>query len=139
MVISIVTTWAILTVTARLYLLCLLAYAAHTTYFLARALFRLQHLSSDVASGNALHVTGSRAEMTRRLETVRQSNALFFLLFGVDFTIEMMATIRTIRFMSMSLSAATIGVFGPLVTFALFAMLVFTFLHIFQWVVTAKL
>ena len=70
---------------------------------------------------------------------MRQSNALFFLLFGVDFTIEMMATIRTIRFMSMSLSAATIGVFGPLATFALVAMLVFTFLHIFQWVVAAKL
>jgi hypothetical protein len=130
------TTWILLTLTAKLYLLCLLAYAAHTTVFLARASFRLRQ---DAASRNALHLTNSRAEIAKKLETVRQSNALFFLLFGVDFTIEMLAMIRTIGFMSMSLSAATIGVFGPLVTFALFVMLVFTFLHVFQWVVTAKL
>jgi hypothetical protein len=130
MVISILaTTWTVLTVTARLYLLCLLAYAAHTTFVLARALFRLRHLPNEAVSG----------EITRRLETVRQANALFFLLFGVVFTIEMIAMIRTIGYMSMSLSAATIGVFGPLVTFALFAFVVFTFLHVFQWTVTAKL
>jgi hypothetical protein len=70
---------------------------------------------------------------------VRQFSVLFFLLFCAVFTIEMIAVIRTIEFMSMSLSAATVGIFGPLLTFALFVFIVFTFLHVFQWVVTAKL
>jgi len=86
-----------------------------------------------------MQVTRSLDEISRRLENVRQANALVFLLFGVDLTVEMIAVIRTIGYMSMSLSGATVGIFGPLVTFALFALVVFTFLHIFQWVVTAKL
>jgi hypothetical protein len=132
-------TWAVLTVTHKFYLLCLLGCAARTTFVLARALSPLRHLPNDAASGDATHVTGTVDEIVRKLETVRQANALFFLLFGVDFTIEMIAMIRSIGYMSMSLSAATIGIFGPLVTFALFVMVVFTLLHIFQWVVTAKL
>jgi hypothetical protein len=115
-------------VTAKLYLLCLLAYAAHTTFVLGRALFRLRHLPNHALSLE-----------TRRLETVRQANALFFLLFGIVFATEMLAMIRTIGYMSVSLSGATIGVFGPLVTFTFFAFVVFTFLHVFQWIVTAKL
>jgi hypothetical protein len=126
---TIATTWVVLTVTARLYLACLLAYAAYTTVFLARALLRLRHPRNDEAL----------VEIARKLETVRQANALLFLLFGVDLTIEMIAMIRTIGFMSMSLSAATISVFGPLVTFALLCLVVFTFLHLLQWIVTAKL
>jgi hypothetical protein len=133
------TTWAALTVTAKFYLLCLLVYAAHTTFVLARTLSLLRHLPNDAASCDATHATGTVDEIVRKLETVRQANALFFLLFGVDFTIEMIAMIRTIGYMSMSLSAATIGIFGPLVTFALFVMVIFTLLHIFQWVATAKL
>ena len=121
--------WVVLTVTARLYVVCLLAYAAYTTVFLGRALLRLRH----PRNGEAL------VEIARRLETVRQANALLFLLFGVDLTIEMIAMIRTIGFMSVSLSEASIGVFGPLVTFALFCLVVFTFLHVFQGIVTAKL
>src|ERR1700675_4880589 len=131
MVMSILTsTWAVLTVTAKFYLLCLLAYAAHTTFVLARRLFLLRHLPNDAASGDATHATGIVDEIARKLETVRQANVLFFLLFGVDFTIEMTAMIRTIGYMSMSLSAATIRIFGPLVTFALFVMVIFTLFHI---------
>jgi hypothetical protein len=122
-------TWVVLSGTARIYLVCLLAYAAYTTVFLARALLRLRHPRNDEALVN----------ISRRLRTVRQANALVFLLFEVDLTIDMIAMIRTIGFMSVSLSAATIGAFGPLVTFALFCLLVFTFLHVFQWIVTAKL
>ena len=128
-----------LTITARAYLLVLLAYAAYTTYVLGRILHRLRRSRQPTTSDDGGREPWNLGRLAENLESVRQFNTFIFLLFGVDLSLETLAMIRTIVYMAMSLSAATIGVFGPLARFALFAMLVLTYLHVAQWFISAQL
>jgi len=131
--------WAVLTVTARFYVLCLLAAAAYTTYFLARTVPRLRRLQKGVATTDRASVKRRLIEMTRGIETLRQFHTLLFFLFGIVFANEVFATLRAIEYSSMSLSAARIDVFEPVTAFALFVFAVLAFLHAFQWIVAARL
>jgi hypothetical protein len=74
--------WAVLTLTAKFYILCLLAGAARTTYFLAGTVFRLRRLQKNGTLTNTARVKRSLVEMTRRIENLRQFHILLFLLFG---------------------------------------------------------
>jgi hypothetical protein len=131
--------WAVLTVTAKFYVLCLMAAAGCTTYFLAWTVFRLRRLQKSVPSVGAALVKRRLIEMVRGIETQRQFHTLLFFLFGMFFANEMFATLRAIEYSSVSLSAARIDVFEPGTAFAFFVFAVLAFLHAFQWVVAARL
>jgi flagellar biosynthesis protein FlhB len=131
--------WAVLTVTAKFYVFCLLAAAAYTTFFLVQTVSRIRRLQKDVASIDATPVKCRLIEMTRGIENLRQFHILLFFLFGMFFANEMFALIRAIEYSSMSLSAARIDVFEPVAAFAFFVFVVLTLLHVFQWIVAARL
>jgi hypothetical protein len=127
--------WGVLPLTAKFYLFCLLIAAAHTIYFLTRTLSRLHRLPPDAPSNNKTRLI----ELTNGMETLRQFHILLFLLFGVFFTDEMFATLRGIRLYSASLSGARIDIFEAPTAFAFIVFVVLLFLHIFQWIVAARL
>jgi hypothetical protein len=65
------------------------------------------------------------------LKTLRQFHTFLFLFFGICCANEVFATLRAIQYSSMSLSAAGIDVFEPVVAFAFFVFVVLLFLHVF--------
>jgi hypothetical protein len=131
--------WASLTITAKFYILCLLAATVYSTFFLARIPFRLRQLLKDVASTDEKNVRFLLLELTRGIETLRQVHTSLFLLFGVCCANEVFATLRAIQYSSMSLSAARIDVFEPVTAFAFFVFAVLVYLHAFQWTVAVRL
>ena len=131
--------WAVLTVTAKFYVLCLLAAAAYTTYCLTRTVSHVRRLHRDVASVNETRMKRHLFEMSRVFENLRQFHTLLFFLFGICFANEIFAIFRAIGYSSMSLSALRIDVFEPVTAFAFFVFMVLAFLHAFQWIVSARL
>jgi hypothetical protein len=77
--------------------------------------------------------------MSAQIENLRQFHTLLFLLFGVCCANEVFATLRGIKYSSMSLSAPTIEVFEPVVAFAFFVFVVLMFMHALQWTVAVRL
>ena len=132
--------WTPLTITAKVYILCLLAATVYSTYSLARIALRLhQLLKKDVTQTDEKNVRFQLIQMTRGIETSRQFHTLLFLLFGVCCANEMLAILRAIKYSAMSLSGARIEVFGPVAAFAFVVFVVLVFLHTFQWTVAARL
>jgi hypothetical protein len=131
--------WAIVTVTAKLYFLCLLVAAIYSTSVSIRTASRLRRLPKDATSTGTRDGKAHLIKMTRGIETLRQFHILLFLLFGIVCANEIFATLRTIRLFEMSLSGASINVFEPVAAFAFCVFVVFIFLHIFQWIVMARL
>jgi hypothetical protein len=128
--------WAVLTITAKFYILFLLAATVYSTCSLARIAISSRRLLKHAAStGVSLRLI----EMTRAVETLRQFHTFLFLLFGICCASEVFATLRTIQYSSMSLSAARIDVFEPVTAFAFFVFVVLLFLHVFQWAVAHRL
>lgn len=120
--------WAILTLTAKLYVLCLLAGAGYTTYALVRTGLRLSKTHTQLRNA------------ANKLETLRQLQMTLFLLFGVCFANEVFATLRTSQHSAMSLSAVRIdALFEPLTAFAFVVFAVFLFLHSLHWAVSHRL
>jgi len=131
--------WAVLTVTAKFYVLCLLAAAAYTTYCLTRTASQARRLHRDVKSVGAARVKRHLIQMNSAIENLRQFHTLLFFLFGICFANEIFALFRAIGYSSMSLSALRIDVFEPVTAFAFFVFAVLAFLHAFQWIVAARL
>jgi hypothetical protein len=128
--------WAVLAITAKFYILFLLAATVYSTSSLALITIRLRRLLKRGASADvSLRLT----EMTKRVESLRQFHTLLFLLFGLCCANEVFATLRTIQYSSMSLSAPKIDVFEPVTAFVFWVFVVLTFLHAFQWAVAARL
>ena len=129
--------WSILTLTAKLYVFCLLAGAAYSTYTLARVAFRLRQVvgHSSLTEENRARVN----KMAAWVQAARQLHTTLFLLFGICCANEVFATLRTSQHSSMSLSAATIDVFEPVTAFAFSVFAVLLALHLFQWAITHRL
>ena len=131
--------WSVLTPTAKFYVLCLLMAALATTYFLGQAIFRIRRLRKSVASMDAAIAGRCATGVKGRIENLRQMHLLLFFLFGMLFANEMFALVRAIEHSSMSLSAARIDICEPITALAFFVFAVLLFLHIFQWIVAARL
>ncbi len=116
-----------LSIVGKLYICCLVAVVAYTTYSLSSLMV---HISAHV---NRL------SDVKRRVDNVRQLLLLLILLFGVSFANEVLAALRSIHYSSMSLAGASIQVFGPCAAFAFIVFCVLTLLHIFQWIVSSRL
>jgi len=117
----------------------LLVATVYSAYSLARIAIRLRQLLKHAASTSAKDVSSRLIEMTSGMKTLRQFHTLLFLFFGICCANEVFATLRAIQYSSMSLSAARIDVFEPVVAFAFFVFVVLLFLHVFQWAVAHRL
>jgi CDP-diglyceride synthetase len=126
--------WAALTVTAKLYIICLLAASAYTTYSLTRITVRLRK-TAKLEQAHMLIVH----EMAAKAKTLRESHTMLFLLFGLCWSNDLFATLRGIQHSVDSLSATSFGVFGPVVAFAFVVFAVLLFLHGFRWAVAHRL
>jgi hypothetical protein len=126
--------WSVFTLTARLYILCLMAGTFYSTYSLVRITFRLNRIRRSAVS-DSVRVF----EMSSRVESLRQFHLFLLLLFGVDCANEVVATLRAIQYSSASLSAARMDIFKPLAAFSFFVFVVLLFLHVFQWAVSTRL
>jgi len=128
--------WASLTITAKFYILVLLASTVYSTCSLARIAIRVRRLLKHEASTD---VSLRQMEMTRAVGTLRQFHTFLFLLFGICCANEVFATLRAIQYSAVSLSAAKMDVFRPVTAFAFFVFVVLLFLHVFQWTVAHRL
>src|ERR1700730_9660021 len=126
--------WSVFTLTARLYILCLMAGTFYSTYSLVRITFRLNRIRRSAVS-DSVRVF----EMSSRVESLRQFHLFLLLLFGVDCANEVVATLRAIQYSSASLSAARMDFLKPLASFSFFVFVVLLFLHVFQWAVSTRL
>ena len=131
--------WVTLTFPGKFYIFCLLAAVASTTVFHIRTLWRLRDLQKKGVSVDAGAEKSCLAAISRGIENVRQLHLLLLLLFGIALANEVLATLRGIRYSSMSLSGVSIEVFEPCAVFAFFVFGVLTFLHVFHWFVAARL
>jgi hypothetical protein len=131
--------WAVLTITAKLYILCLLTGATYSTYSLARIALWLGQIAKHLSSTDKTDLRVRLNEMKAKVQTSRQLHTFLFLLFGICCANEVFATLRAIQYSSMSLSAARIDVFEPVTAFAFFVFVVLLFLHVVQWAVARRL
>ncbi len=131
--------WAILTLTAKLYVLCLLAGAGYTTYALVLTALRLSAIRRHLLTDKDKTCIQLRNAATK-LETLRQLQVTLFLLFGICCANEVFATLRTSRYSAMSLSAIRIDtLFEPLTAFAFVVFAVLLFLHSLHWAISHRL
>ena len=126
--------WAALTITAKLYIICLLAASAYSTYCLTRITVRLRQIAKREKAEMVLVVN-----MTAKTQTLREFHTMLFLLFGLCCSNELFNTLRGIQNSAVSLSAARFDVFGPVIAFAFFVFAVLLVLHGFRWAVAHRL
>lgn len=132
--------WAILTLTAKLYVLCLLAGAGYATYSLARIGLSLRAIRRHLWLSDKDATSAQLRNAAAKLETLRQGQMTLFLLFGVCSANEVFGTLRTSQHSAMSLSAVRIdALFEPLTAFAFVVSAVLLFLHLSQWMIAHRL
>ena len=125
--------WAVLTITAKFYTICLLAGAAYSTYSLARIAVWLRRNARNKT------VVKELDEMRTKTSSLREFHTTLFLLFGLCASNEVFNVLRGIQNSAVSLSAARFEVFGPVVAFVFFVFAVLLFLHGFRWAVAHRL
>jgi hypothetical protein len=129
--------WMILPLQTKLVFFCLFLMAIYMTFSLA--IIYLQSRSAPPKptepSLNTLHL-----RFLRRIYNLRQLHFMFFLLFGVTLTDEIFRSLRAYEHSKSSLSVSTVAeVADPVLGFAFCCLIIFTCLHLFQWVVSNRL
>ena len=125
--------WAVLTITAKFYAICLLAGAAYSIYSLALIVVWLRRNAKNKTIMKELD------EMRTKTQSLREFHTMLFLLFGLCASNEVFNVLRGIQNSVVSLSAARFEVFGPVVAFAFSAFAVLLLLHVFRWAVAHRL
>ena|ERR1700687_1094081 len=128
--------WAPVSVSARLYLLCLFVMAVYTVFRLMKVSLYLRILRKQ-GPGKAPPLL--RQTRTARLRHLRQLHFLFLLIFGACFASEFFGIIRAVQNSAVSLSAATIQIFEPAAALAFVVFVTLAFLHSLQWFVSGRL
>jgi hypothetical protein len=129
--------WAILSLTGKLYIVCLLVSVVYTIHSLSRTVVHSRSMKKTSIDAEPAGL--GLIVITRTIENVRQLHFLLLLLFGVTLANEVLATLRAIRESAVSLSALGIDVFEPCAVFAFCVSGVLAFLHVLQWMVSARL
>jgi hypothetical protein len=114
----------LLSITAQIYVGCLLLGAVLSTYSLARIARSFRQLTKLLSTANKNEIRLRLNAMDSQIQTLRQFHTLLFLLFGACCANEVFTTFRGIRYSSMSLSAATMEVFEPVTALVFFVFLV---------------
>ncbi len=128
--------WAVISLSAKLYLLCLFAMAGYTVFQLAKMIRSQRFLRRQ----SSLQVAAPLQQaITAKIVDLRQLQFLFLLIFGDCFANECFATIRAIRYSAVSLSPATIDIFEPATAFAFVVFALLSLLHGLQWFVSSRL
>jgi hypothetical protein len=128
--------WLILPLQTKLFLFCLFLMAIYMTFSLA-----IIYLQSPPAppKPNEPLLNFPHLRFTRRISNLRQLHFMFFLIFTVTLTDEIFRSVRAYERSKSSLSAPTAAeVVDPVLCFAFCCLIIFTFLHLLQWVVSNR-
>jgi hypothetical protein len=126
--------WAVITVSAKLYLVCLFLMAVYTIIHLVKVTYYLGTLRCRESADAEL----IRPTLVPRMRHLRQIHFLFLLIFGACFASEFFGIIRTIQYATVSLSAAKMEIFEPAAAFAFVVFVTLSFLHALQWFVSSR-
>jgi hypothetical protein len=129
--------WQMWGLLVRAYFVFLLAGALYTIYLLIQTGLELRRLAKKPRASASLATT-RLFELGGRLETIRQFIILLALLFGIFSAFESFGTLRAVKLSYVSLSAASIDIFGPVVEFAFAVSTILAIVHGFQWFVAAR-
>jgi len=129
--------WMILPPQTKLFFLCLFLMAIYT--FFSLALMYLQSRSATRKPSEPL-LNSLRLRCIRRIHNLRQLHFRFFLLFGVILTDDIFRAFRDYEYSKMPLSEPTAaGIADPVLAFAYSCLIIFTVLHLLQWLVSSRL
>ena len=129
--------WIILPLQTKLFLFCLFLMAIYMGFSLP--IIYLQSRSALSKSTEPLR-TSLHPRFLRRIHNLRQLHFTFLLVFGVTLTDEIFRSLRAYENSKSSLSALTAaGVADPVLAFAYCCLIIFTFLHLLQWLVSNRL
>lgn len=131
--------WSALTVTARLYAICLVAGSVYSIHAFARIGWSFRQTRKHLLSIEKNEAQLRMRQMAARIKTLRQLHTLLFLLFGVCSANEVFAGLRAIQYASMSLSALGIDAFEPFVAYAFVVFMILSVLHALQWTLDYRL
>jgi hypothetical protein len=129
--------WMILPLQTKLFFFCLFQMAIYMAYSLA-----IIYLQSRSAMPNPTEpvLNSLHLRSLSRIYNLRQLHFMFFLAFGVTLTDEIFRSLRAYEHSKSSLSAPTVAeVVDPVLGFAFCCLIIFTCLHLFQWVVSNRL
>jgi hypothetical protein len=131
--------WAMFTVTAKLYVFCLMMGAAYSSYSLALIAAHHRQIVKHLPSTDKNISRARLSKLTTGIQTVRQVHLLLLLLFGTCCANEGFAALRAIRYSSTSLYGVGVEAFEPVAAFSFLAFAVLLFVHVFQWAVAHRL
>jgi len=126
--------WICLSLTAKLYIICLLAVFTYSAYSLTRATVRIRQMGKWKKTD-----MGVLAKTNQKVQTLHEFHAMLLLLFGLCCANEVFNTLRAIQNSVVSLSAATWNIFVPVIAFAFFVFAALLVLHLFRWAVAHSL
>lgn len=130
--------WVALTITGRLYVLCLLAGATCSGCVLTRSAWHLRRIRHHSPSMNEVESERELRKMSAKMRLLRQLHMSLLLLFGVCAANEVFAGLRTIQNSAASLSPSGIEVFEPFLALAFITLSVLFALHLLQWMLEQR-
>jgi hypothetical protein len=129
--------WIILPPQTKLFFFCLFLMAIYMAFSLA--IIYLQSRSAPRKRTEPLP-TSLHLRFMRRIHNLRQLHFMFLLIFGVALTDEIFRSLRAYEYSKMSLSEPTgAEIADPVLAFAYSCLIIFTVLHLFQWLVSSRL
>jgi hypothetical protein len=129
--------WMVLPLQTKLFFFCLLLTAGYTTYTLTVIYTRTRSLPDKES---AFGVRANRLHLFSRIRNLRQLHFMFFLLFGVILTDDIFRAFRAHEYSTMSLSESKAAeIVDPVLAFAYSCLIIFTVLHLLQWLVSNRL
>lgn len=126
--------WISLSLTAKLYMICLLAAFSYSAYCLTRATVRIRQMEQWKKTD-----MGVLEKTKQKLQTLRELHTLLLLAFGLCCANEVLKTLQGIQNAAASLSAATWNIFVPVIAFAFVVFAALLVLHLFRWAVAHTL
>src|SRR3984893_11069573 len=115
--------WAVLTITAKFYTICLLAGAAYSTYSLARIVVWLRRNARNKT------VIKELDEMRTKTLSLREFHTMLFLLFGLCASNEVFNVLRGSQNSAVSPPGDTFDVYASVVSFVFFVFAVLLVPH----------
>ena len=129
--------WIILPPQTKLFFLCLFLTAIYMAFSLA--IIYLQSRSAPRKPTEPLP-SSLHLRFLRWVHNLRQLHFMFLLVFGVTLTDEIFRSLRAYENSKSSLSALTAAeIADPVLAFAYSCLIIFTVLHLFQWLVSNRL
>ncbi len=129
--------WIILPPQTKLFFLCLFLAAIYMTFSLAVIYLRSR---TFLPNGTDPSLNPLYLGLLRRIHNLRQLHFMLFLVFCVTLTDEIFRALQVYERSKLSLSESTaVQIADPVLAFAYCCLIIFTSLHVLQWLVSNRI